>query len=88
MSSSKLTELLPEPSESPPLIGARVPNVSLQLPGLAVANRNQPVVAAPRGLAEPRSRAPVPVRLMAVDVDTEGAAAGVVKDSTAPMAVP
>jgi hypothetical protein len=30
-----------------------VPKVSLQVPGLLVAMRNQPVVAAPLGLAEP-----------------------------------
>ena len=29
-------ELVPEPSAEPPVVGARVPNVSLQVPGLAV----------------------------------------------------
>jgi hypothetical protein len=31
-----VTELLPEPSAEPPVAGARVPKVSLQVPGLAV----------------------------------------------------
>jgi hypothetical protein len=81
--------LLPAPSDEPPLpTGARVPKLSLQLPGLAVAYRNQPVVAAPPGFAYPFSVAVVPVSGDAPSVSTAGGFASVVNDSTAPNDVP
>ncbi len=78
---------VPEPNEDPPLDGARVPNVSLQVPGLTVAYLNQPVVAAPPGLADPFKVAAVPVRFEGLLVVTVGSAASVVNDSTEPNAV-
>ena len=35
----KATAVVPAPSEVPPAVGARVPKVSLQVPGLVVAYR-------------------------------------------------
>ena len=57
----------------PPLAGARVPKVSLQVPGLVVSKRNQPVVVPPFGLAEPLSVAVVLPTLDASTVSTVGA---------------
>ena len=37
---------LPEPRADPPLVGARIPNISLHVPGLIVLYRNHPVVDA------------------------------------------
>ena len=67
--------------EEPPLTGARVPNVSLQVPGLVVAKRNHAVAASPPGLTTPFSVAVVPVRLLALPVDTVGKAGKVVKET-------
>lgn len=78
---------VPEPNDEPPLVGARVPNESLHVPGLVVEYRNQPVAAAPPGLAEPFKVAVVPVRFVAVRVVTVGRLASVVNDSTEPYAV-
>jgi hypothetical protein len=80
--------LVPDPSEVPPAVGARVPNVSLHEPGLVVLYRNQPVVESPPGFAFPLSCAVVPVRLVGLFVDTTGAAAGVVNDISAPYPLP
>lgn len=80
--------LVPEPSDDPPAAGARIPNESLHVPGLAVLYRNHPVVAAPFGLAEPFSVAVVPVKLDALFVETVGAAAGVVNERIDPNPVP
>jgi hypothetical protein len=82
------TELLPEPSAEPPAMGARVPKLSLQVPGLAVEKRNQPVVASPPGIADPFSWPVVPVSTVALLVVTAGSAAGVVKERTAPKPNP
>ena len=79
---------LPEPRSVPPLPGARVPNVSSQLPGSLALKRNQPVVAAPPGFAAPFSWAEVPVTPVGALVVTLGATAGVVNDSTVPNEVP
>jgi hypothetical protein len=46
------------------------------------------VAAAPLGLAEPLSVAPVPDVTVVTSVVTDGISAGVVNDSTAPNAVP
>ena len=78
---------MPEPSAEPPLAGARVPKVSLQLPGLVVEYRNQPVVVAAPGLTEPFSVADEPVTLVALAVTVTGAP-GTVKESTGPNAFP
>ena len=84
----KLTLLVPAPSAEPPAAGARVPKESLQVPGLAVAYRNQPVVAAPPGFAVPLSVAVAPVSAVGELVLTTGRLACVVNDSTAPKVVP
>jgi hypothetical protein len=76
----------PEPSAVPPVVGARVPKVSLQVPGLVALYRNQPVVAAPLGLPDAFSVAPAPEMALAASVVTDGAE--VTKDSTAPNDVP
>ena len=78
----------PDPSAEPPAAGARVPKVSLQVPGLVVAYRNQPVVAPPPGFAVPLSWALAPVRSVALLVFTAGTLGSVVKLSTAPNEVP
>ncbi len=59
----------------PLVAGTRVPNVSLHVPGLVVAIRNQPVVASPFGTPEPLSSADVVVMLLAAVVAAVGAAA-------------
>ena len=41
------TGALPVPSASPPVLGSRLPKVSLQVPGLVVLYRNHAVVSAP-----------------------------------------
>jgi hypothetical protein len=79
---------VPEPRDEPPLAGARVPNVSLQAPGLVVLYRNHPVVASPLGLALPFSVAEVEVTAVTVVVATVGAPAGVVNGTTEPNEVP
>jgi hypothetical protein len=78
---------VPEPRALPPVAGARVPNVSLQVPGFVVPYRNHPVVASWFGLAEPFSVAPVLDTEVAAAVTTVGAA-DVVNDITAPKLVP
>jgi hypothetical protein len=82
------TAEFPAPSDDPPAAGARVPNESLQLPGLAVAYRNQPVVAEPPGFADPFNWAVLPVSSVALLVVTDGGFASVVNESTAPNVVP
>ena len=72
----------------PPAAGARVPNASLQLPGLTVSYRNQPVVASPPGFADPFNWAVVPVSSVALFVFTDGGLASVVNERTAPNVVP
>ncbi len=67
------------------MLGTRVPKVSLQVPGLLVAMRNQPVAVAPLGLAEPYRLVTMPE---AESVDTEGGPGGVVNESTAPKPTP
>src|SRR5437868_6620206 len=84
----KLTKVRPEPRAVPPLAGTRVPKVSLQAPGLAVAKRNQAVVAPPSGLAEPLSVAEKAATLVAASVVTDGACAWVVKLKSDPTVVP
>src|ERR1051325_9139466 len=66
---------VPVPSPVPLVAGTRVPNVSLQVPGLVVLMRNQPVVASPFGLPEPFRTADVVITLVAGDVAAVGAAA-------------
>jgi hypothetical protein len=78
---------VPAPSAVPPLDGARVPNVSLHVPGLVVLYRNHPRDEAMFGFADPFSVAPVPEMPVAASVVTEGDA-GVVNESTAPKLVP
>ncbi len=78
---------MPAPRGEPPLAGARVPKVSLHVPGSLVAYRNQPVVEARLGFAEPFRVAETSVTPVAAEVETAGAA-GVVKDTTEPNAVP
>ena len=73
--------------DHPPLVGARVPKVSLQAPGFVVENRNQAVAFAPFGVTEPLSTTLVFDRLETVDVVTVGAF-GVVTDSNEPNVVP
>src|SRR5690349_16163008 len=87
MGSLYATPAVPAPSVVPPLAGARVPNVSLHVPGFVLAYRNQPVAASPRGFALPLSVAPVLVTEDAAAVVTAGAAS-VVKVSSAPNVVP
>jgi len=79
---------LPLPTSVPPDAGTRVPNASLQAPGLAVAYRNHAVVCAPRGVELPLSVALVSVTNDVEADATNGARAGVVKLSTAPKLVP
>src|SRR4029077_17358884 len=69
------TLVAPVPSPVPLVAGTRVPNVSLQVPGLVVAMRNQPVVASPFGLPDPFSDADVLTTDVAADVAAVGAAA-------------
>ena len=69
----------------PPVAGTRVPKVSLQVPGLVVAMRNQAVVAAPLGFADPFKVMAMPV---APSVLTVGGLAGVVNDISEPRPVP
>ena len=84
----KVWAALPAPMFVPPVLGVRVPKVSLHVPGFTVEKRNQAVVASPRAVAEPLSVAPVSVMKL-VDADvTNGASAGVVKDATVPKLVP
>ena len=75
------TALVPVPSAVPLVAGTRVPNVSLQVPGLVVAMRNQPVVASPFGLPDPLSAADVVVMLLAAVVAAVGAAASAARDA-------
>jgi len=82
------TLVVPDPSELPPERGARVPKLSLHVPGLTVAYRNQPIVASPPGFAEPFSCPVVPERSVAALVVTTGAAAGVVNERSDPNDVP
>ena len=69
------------PSAVPLVAGTRVPNVSLQVPGLTVLTRNQPVVASPFGLPEPLSDADVEVIPLAAVVAAVGAAANAARDA-------
>lgn len=78
---------LPEPSDDPPLAGARIPNVSLQVPGLVVLYRNQPVVDAPLGVPEPFNNADAAVTPVAAAVVAVGGS-GVVNCTSVPNAVP
>ena len=63
---------LPPPSDVPPLLGALVPNESLQLPGWLVLYRNQPVAEVPFGSAEPLRVAALLVTEVAAPVETVG----------------
>jgi hypothetical protein len=81
------TEVVPLPNDVPPLAGARVPKLSLHVPGLVVSYRNHPVVAAAFGLPDPLRVAPEPVTNVAADVVTDGTA-GVMNDCTVPTPVP
>src|SRR5205809_1053134 len=83
----KLITVVPAPRLMPPLVGMRVPKVSLQVPGSVVLTRNHAVVAEAVGLPEPLSCALLLVRFVAAAVVTTGTP-GVVKESTAPNAVP
>ena len=83
----KVAALEPEPSAVPPVVGARVPKLSSQVPGVTALYRNHPVVASWFGLAEACSVAPALVTDVASTVVTEGGAA-VVNDITAPKLVP
>src|SRR6185369_9702971 len=83
----KLMALVPAPRLVPPLLGMRVPKLSLHEPGSVVLTRNQPVVAAPLGLAAPFSWAEVLVSADAAAVVTAGRSC-VVNDTTEPNAVP
>ena len=78
---------VPDPSADPPLDGARIPNVSLHVPGLVALYRNHPVVVAPFGLPEPFSVAVVSVIGVAAEVVAVGGS-GVVNVLIAPRAVP
>jgi hypothetical protein len=78
---------VPDPTDDPPLDGDRVPNVSLQVPGLTVAYRNHPVVELPPGLDVASNVADVPVRFVALPVVVVGGLASVVNESTEPNAV-
>lgn len=78
---------MPEPNADPPLTGARVPNVSLHVPGLVVLYRNHAVVDAPFGLDEPLRVAEVSVMLVAAVVVAVGGS-GVVKFARVPKPVP
>ena len=76
------------PIAVPPVpVGARVPNVSLQMPGFVVSYRNQAVVESRFASDVPLSRAVVGVMSVAVLVTVVGAP-GVVKLRTLPAAVP
>ena len=77
----------PEPKDEPPLTGARVPKTSLQVPGLVVLYRNQPVAAAPFGFEDPFSKADEVVTLVAAEVVAVGGN-GVVKVKMEPKPVP
>jgi hypothetical protein len=79
---------LPDPSAEPPLTGARVPNVSLHVPGLTVEYRNHPVVEAPPGFAAPFRVAEVAATEFAAFVTADGAVAAVANESTLPKEVP
>jgi hypothetical protein len=69
-------------------VGTRVPNVSLQVPGLTVSMRNQPEVASPLGFAAPFRVAPVVVMPEGALVVTVGSAGAVVKLTKVPNEVP
>jgi hypothetical protein len=69
------------------VVGARVPNVSLQVPGFVVPYRNHPVVVSWFGFADPFSVAPVLDTEVAAAVTTVGVA-DVVNESTEPKPVP
>ena len=86
--SENATVALAEPRAVPPVAGRRVPKVSLQVPGLVVLTRNQPVVVSPRAMPEALSTAELVVMLVAESVVTDGAVAGVVKNRTLPKVVP
>src|SRR3954469_16480660 len=81
------TAVEPAPSTAPPAAGARVPKVSLQLPGSTVEYRNQPVAEDRFGFAEPFSVAVVLATGDAAAEVTDGAAL-VVNESSAPNDVP
>jgi hypothetical protein len=78
---------VPEPREDPPVVGAREPNVSLQVTGSVALYRKYPVVVAPLGVPEPFRVADVFVMLDAAFVVTVGGV-GAVKLRTEPKAVP
>ena len=61
-----------DPNDEPPLAGALVPKLLLQLPGFVVLNLNQPVVVELFGLAVPFNVAALVVILVAVFVVTVG----------------
>jgi hypothetical protein len=88
MSSKNVADVMPEPTFVPPLAGARVPNVSLHVPGLAVEYRNQPVVVAPPGTDDAFRRAVAPVISVALLVLDVGNEAVVVNDKMPPNDVP
>jgi hypothetical protein len=83
-----LTGFIPAPKSVPPVLGARVPNVSSQVPGFVVEYRNQPVDETPLGFAVPLSVAPVAVIDVAAFDNRDGAAPGVVNCNTDPKEIP
>ena len=88
MASEYDTGVEPMPSAVPPITGALVPNMSLQVPGSELLYRNQPVVASLFGLAEPFSVADIGVTEVAVAVVTDGAEGAATNESTLPNDVP
>ena len=82
------TDVSPLPSAVPPVAGRRVPNESLQVPGLVVEKRNQPVALAPLGVAVAFIVAEVWVMALAAWVTTAGTSGLVVNEAMAPKVVP
>ena len=78
---------MPRPSAVPPLLGSRVPKLSLHDPGSVVLNRNHPVVDEPFGLAVPLRMARLKANDVAAPVVTVGLSR-VVNCMTAPNEVP
>ena len=75
------------PRDDPPLAGARVPNVSLHVPGSVDEYRNQPVADEPLGLPDPFNSAEAFVAPVAGNVAAVGGS-GVVNVLSEPNPVP
>jgi len=75
---------LPEPRLLPPADGARVPNVSLHVPGFVLEYRNHAVDDEPPGFADPFKVAPVLVTDDAAFVVATGTAGEVVSGMMLP----